>query len=304
MPWTELISARMPRSSVTQSESGAGITVTALLEVPVVVSLPARRNSTRERLPVVIRSSGQSVVPTETSNGSPSRARPSTSPSMATTVPCGGSPSGQPARTWAADGAARAAITAGGASSRSQCPRPTLHPVPVDMRPYTVPPARAPIKASGRHAENLHLAQPAAELGRAERAEQLVGKRRAPAGLGAQEDDVRAVLRQRLAVLLEPGGDDHAVAERLEAVPMLGAGGSGDDAPGMDAEAQPKPHAVFRLAGVRFARRLREICCAARQAFLACSGPATTDVNRARIPSPMYSTTSPPFASTAAVAAE
>ena len=59
-PWTELISARMPPSSVTQSESGAGITVTALLDVPVVVSLPARRNSTRERLPVVIWSSGQS----------------------------------------------------------------------------------------------------------------------------------------------------------------------------------------------------------------------------------------------------
>ena len=59
LPLTELISARMPLSRVTQSESGAGITVTALLDVPVVVSLPARRNSTRERLPVVIWSSGQ-----------------------------------------------------------------------------------------------------------------------------------------------------------------------------------------------------------------------------------------------------
>ena len=53
-PLTELISARMPSRRVTQSEPASGITVTALLEVPVVVSLPASRNSTRDRLPVVI----------------------------------------------------------------------------------------------------------------------------------------------------------------------------------------------------------------------------------------------------------
>ena len=74
LPRTELISARMPLSRVTQSESGAGITVTALLDVPVVVSLPARRNSTRERLPVVIWSSGQRGVPTEMSNELPALA--------------------------------------------------------------------------------------------------------------------------------------------------------------------------------------------------------------------------------------
>ena len=48
-------------------------------------------------------------------------------------------------------------------------------------------------------------------------------------------------------MLLEPGGDDDAVAQRLEAVAVLGAGRPGDDLPGMDAEAQPKALAVLRI---------------------------------------------------------
>ena len=55
-------------------------------------------------------------------------------------------------------------------------------------------------------------------------------------------------------MLFQPGGDDYAVAERLEAVAVLGAGRPGDDLPGMNAEAQAKALAVLRLRAARFAQ--------------------------------------------------
>ena len=104
---------------------------------------------------------------------------------------------------------------------------------------------------SRAESKNLYFTRSAAQLRHTQRVKQFVRKRRTSACFGAQQDNVRAVLPQRLPMLLKPGSDDDAVAECLEAIAVLGTGRPGDDLPGMNAESQPKALAVLRIRAAR-----------------------------------------------------